>query len=93
MNRCSIVLTFLLLTSPAVFAQRGGRADSLQNYLGRNQSPRLLLQIKYEKTRLYFRFSDLQKKTRSTVTLTDPSTANRTCTKVSVLRIWLRAAF
>jgi hypothetical protein len=68
------VLTFLLLISPAVFAQRGGRPEALQIYLGQNRNPRLLLQVKYEKTRLYFRFSDLQKKMRSTVTLIDPAT-------------------
>lgn len=44
MNRCSSVLTLLLLISPAVFAQRGGRPDALQ--LRQNRSPRLLLQVK-----------------------------------------------
>ena len=73
MNYRLDVLMFLILCSLPLFAQRGGRADALQNYLERNRSPRLLLQIKYEKKRLYYRFSGLQKKARSTVTLTDPS--------------------
>lgn len=54
--------------------QRGGRADALQNYLGQKRNPRLLLQIKFGKTRVYFRLSDLQKKPRSTVTIADPTT-------------------
>jgi hypothetical protein len=74
MNRYSIVLILLAVSSAPVFAQRGGRADALQNYLGLNRNPRLLLQIKYEKTRLYFRASDLQKKPRSIVKITDPAT-------------------
>ena len=73
MNRYSVVLIFLLLTSSSVFAQRGGRADALQNYLGQNRNPRLLLQIKYAKKRLYYRLSDLQKKPRLTLTLLDSS--------------------
>jgi len=73
-NPFSIVLTFLILSSPAVLAQRGGRADATPNSLGRNKNARLLLQVKYGKKRLYFRFSDLQKKVHSAVKLTDPTT-------------------
>jgi hypothetical protein len=74
MNRYSIGLMLLVMSSAPAFAQRGGRADALQNYLGQNRNPRLLLQIKYEKIRLYFRASDLQKKPRSIVKITDPAT-------------------
>jgi hypothetical protein len=49
MNRYSTGFILLLMSSAPVFAQRGGRADGLQNYLGQNRNPRLLLQIKYEK--------------------------------------------
>jgi hypothetical protein len=73
MNRYSIGLILLVMSSAPVFAQRGGRADPLQNYLGQNRNPRLLLQIKYKKTRLYFRVSDLQKKPRSIVKMADPA--------------------
>ena len=34
----------------------------------------MLLQLKYENKRLYFRTSDLRKQPRSTITLTDPAT-------------------
>jgi hypothetical protein len=59
MNSCSMGLVLLVKSSAPVFAQKGGRADALQNYLGQNRNPRLLLQIDYEKIRLYFRVSDL----------------------------------
>jgi hypothetical protein len=74
MNRYSIGLIFLVISSAPVVAQRGGRADALQNYLGQNRNPRLLLQIKYEKVRIYYRASDLQKKPRSIVKMADPAT-------------------
>ena len=72
MNRSWGTLIMLILCSSPLFAQRGGRADAMQNYLGQNRNPRLLLQIKYEKKRLYYRLSDLQKKPRLTVALADP---------------------
>jgi hypothetical protein len=74
MNRYSIGLILLIMSSAPVFAQRSGRADALQNYMGHNRNPRLLLPIKHEKTRLYFRVSNLQKKPRSIVKMADPAT-------------------
>ena len=59
MNCYSIGLMLLVMSSAPLFAERGGWADALQNYLGQNRNPRLLLQIEYEKIRLYFRVSDL----------------------------------
>lgn len=72
MRNC-LALVFLLLAAPQLPAQRGGRPDAAQNY-GRVQNPRLLLQVKFQKRRIYFHASDLQKMRRSSVTLTDPMT-------------------
>ena len=74
MSRHSIVLIILIASSTSAYAQRGGRGDALQNYLGENRNPSLLLQLKYEKTRLYFSASELRKKLRSNIILTDPAT-------------------
>jgi hypothetical protein len=74
MSRHSIVLIILIASSTSAYAQRGGRGDALQNYLGENRNPSLLLQLKYEKTRLYFSASELRKKPRSNIILTDPAT-------------------
>lgn len=68
------VAILLLMNATGMCAQRGGRPDAMQNCMCPNRNPRLLLQIKVEKTRLYFRASDLQKKPRSVVTLTDAVT-------------------
>jgi hypothetical protein len=65
------------VSSTPLFAQRGGRAEALQNYLGLNRNPRLLLQIKIDKNRVCFRASDLRKKTRSVVTISDPATPHK----------------
>jgi hypothetical protein len=77
MKYSSVWLVFLLVSSTPLFAQRGGRADALQNYLGLNRNPRLLLQIKIDKNRVYFRASDLRKKTHSVVTISDPATPHK----------------
>jgi hypothetical protein len=73
-SHCLIVLTLLLTNATAVHAQRYGRADAIENYMGVARDPQLLLQIRNEKTRLYFRASDLRKKPRSVVTVTDSAT-------------------
>jgi hypothetical protein len=88
LNRYSIGL-ILIMSSAPVFAQRSGRADALQDYMGHNRNPRLLLPIKYEKTRLYFRVSNLQKKPRSIVKMAIPQQDFHTCTRVSALSSWL----
>jgi hypothetical protein len=68
------LLAFFLLFVPlSLLAQRGGRPDGLQNY-ERMLTPQLLLQVKVHGKRFYFRPSDLRKKQRSIVVLTDPAT-------------------
>ncbi len=56
-----------------LLAQRYGRPDSAQNY-GRVQNPQLLLQVKIQKKRAYFRTSDLRKMPRVHLTASDPTT-------------------
>jgi hypothetical protein len=73
-SHCLIALALLLTNSTAVRAQRHRRADAIENYMGVARNPQLLLQIRSEKTRLYFRASDLRKKPRSVVTVTDSVT-------------------
>ncbi len=73
-SHCLIALALLLTNTIGVHAQRHGRADAIQNYMGAARNPQLLLQIRNEKTRLYFRASDLRNKPRSVVTMTDSVT-------------------
>lgn len=70
-------LAFILLLSVSMqtSAQRHGRADAIQNYTrGGPPHPELLLQIRFQGKRLYFRSSDLIKMQRTEVTLPDPAT-------------------
>jgi len=59
LNR-QIALLLLFFAPLELLAQRYGRPDSAQNY-GRVQNPQLLLQVKIQKKRAYFRTSDLRK--------------------------------
>ncbi len=65
-----IVLFFCALVASA---QRHGRADAIQNYMG-PKSPQLLLQVKVQGKRLYFRPAELRKMQRSVATFTDAAT-------------------
>jgi len=67
----AILIFFSAATS--VSAQRHGRADAIQNYVGR-RPPVLLLQIKVGKNRTYFRTADLKKVQRSVASVADPIT-------------------
>ena len=73
MIKRQIVLLLLFFMPLELQAQRYGRPDSAQNY-GRVQNPQLLLQVKVQKKRTYFRTSDLRKMKRVHLTLSDPST-------------------
>ena len=68
MARQCLILLVLLFTPTAFLPQRYGKPYTLA------QNPQLLLQIRVQKTRLYFRTSDLRKMQRSVVTITDPTT-------------------
>ena len=68
MARQCLILLVLLFTPTALLPQRYGKPYTLA------QNPQLLLQIRVQKTRLYFRTSDLRKMQRSVVTITDPTT-------------------
>jgi hypothetical protein len=75
MVRPSLALTALLVCGAPLLAQRGGRADALQNCLHDSQHDSiLLLQIRVENRRAYFKPSDLRKMPRSVLILPDPST-------------------
>jgi hypothetical protein len=64
----------LLVIPIGASAQRHGRADAIQNYMrGGPPHPELLLQIRIQEKRFYFRGSDLSKMQRATVTLADPT--------------------
>jgi hypothetical protein len=70
-------LTFILLLVIPIgaAAQRHGRADAIQNYMrGGPDHPELLLQVRIQGKRLYFRGSDLMKMLRTALTLPDPGT-------------------
>jgi hypothetical protein len=73
MIKRQIALLLLLFMPLELPAQRYGRPDSAQNY-GRVQNPPLLLQVKVQKKRTYFRTSDLRKMKRVHLTLSDPTT-------------------
>jgi hypothetical protein len=78
MSRLTITLLLLLLTiSGCAFAQRHGRADSVQNYSAtqRIASPILSINIKSTKTWQYFHRSDLLEMDRETVEVIDPTTS------------------
>jgi hypothetical protein len=75
MIKCCFAVILSLSAAVSVSAQRYGRADAIQNYMRGGQSdPRLLLQIRIQGKRLYFRRSDLRKMARSAVILPDPTT-------------------
>jgi hypothetical protein len=70
-------LAFILLLAISIgaSAQRHGRADAIQNYMrGGPAPPELLLQVRVQGKRLYFRGTDLRKMQRTAVTLPDPAT-------------------
>jgi hypothetical protein len=68
MNSHCLLAFVLLLTPTAATSQRYGRSYSLAD------NPQLILKIKVEKERRYFRISDLRKMQRSTVIVADPVT-------------------
>ena len=75
MNISCFALILLLFASVGASAQRHGRADSIQNYTREALShTELLLQVRIQEKRLYFRGSDLRKMQRTVVTLPDPTT-------------------
>jgi hypothetical protein len=75
MVRPSLAIAALLVCGAPLLAQRGGRADALQNYLhGSQHDSILLLQIRVENGRAYFKPSDLRKMPRSVLIIPDPST-------------------
>jgi hypothetical protein len=74
MNRYLMAVALFFLNASALFGQRHGRGDALQMYSTRGREPHLLLQIRTEKSRLYFNTSDLKKMPRSVLILLDPST-------------------
>jgi hypothetical protein len=69
---CLTLVLFFFCTLGAL-AQRYGRADAIQNYMG-PKSPQLLLQVKVQGKRLYFRPAELRKMQRSVATVTDAVT-------------------
>ena len=71
LSHCLIALALFVTNATAVHAQRHGRCDANVNYMTTPRNPQLLLQIRNEKRRLYFRVSDLRKKPRSVITVTD----------------------
>jgi len=73
MIKRQLVLLLLFFVPLELPAQRYGKPDSAQNY-DRVQNPQLLLQVKIQRKRTYFRTSDLRKMKRVHLTLSDPST-------------------
>lgn len=76
MSRLKTALLFITMSSNCSFAQRHGRADSVQNYNSshRNGNPMLNVRFKSAKTWSYFRLSDLLKMDRVTACVVDPKT-------------------
>jgi hypothetical protein len=74
MTRNLIVVALCLLNSSALFAQRHGRADSIENFARQDQGAHLLLQIVNKGSRLYVCTSDLRKMSRTVTMLKDAAT-------------------
>jgi hypothetical protein len=74
MNRVLMAVALFFLNASGVFAQRHGRGDAVQLSSPQDREPHLLLQIRREKSRLYFNTSHLKKMRRSVLILPDPST-------------------
>jgi hypothetical protein len=71
MTRNLIVVALCFLNSSALFAQRHGRADSIENFARQDQDTHSLLQIINKGSRHYFCTSDLRKMPRSVIVLKD----------------------
>ena len=70
-----LAFVLLLVIPIGASAQRHGRADAIQTYMrGGPPRPELLLQIRIQGKRLYFRGSDLREMQRTAVTLPDAAT-------------------
>jgi hypothetical protein len=69
-----MVVALCFINSSPLFAQRHGRADSIENFARQGQGAHLLLQIVNKGSRLYVCSSDLRKMSRTVVVLKDAAT-------------------
>src|ERR1700687_4678966 len=72
--RLEVALMLITLTSGCAFAQRHGRADSVQNYSPKPPNPILNIHYQAAGTWSYIRLSDLLKMKRAVISISDPKT-------------------
>jgi hypothetical protein len=72
--RLEAAVMLIILTSGYAFAQRHGRADSVQNYSPKPPNPILNIHYQAAGTWSYIRLSDLLKMKRAIVCIPDPKT-------------------
>jgi hypothetical protein len=72
--RLEVAVMLIILTSGCAFAQRQGRADSVQNYSPQPPNPILNIHYQAAGTWSYIRLSDLWKMRRAIVRISDPKT-------------------
>src|SRR6266851_617683 len=72
--RLEVAVMLIILTSGCAFAQRHGRADSVQNYSPKPPNPILNIHYQAAGTWSYIRLSDLLKMRRVIVSISDPKT-------------------
>jgi len=78
MTKPCLAFILVLVIPIGASAQRHGRADAIQNYIrGGPAHSELLLQVRIQGKRVYFRGSDLRKMHRTEMVLPDPTTGTK----------------
>jgi hypothetical protein len=72
--RLEVAVMLIILTSGCAFAQRQGRADSVQNYSPQPPNPILNIHYQAAGTWSYIRLSDLLNMKRAVMSISDPKT-------------------